>query len=186
MISTSDFRNGLKIEYEGEPYVIVEFQHVKPGKGTAFVRTKIKNMRTGLVQERNFRSGDKFELPDMEELKMQYLYREEEQYCLMDVQSYEQRFLSETQLGDSRLFMKENCEVTVLFYRGDPIGVELPTFVEIAVTKTEPGVKGDRMSGGTKPAVLATGATVQVPLFVNTDDVIRIDTRTGEYIERVG
>ena len=186
MIATSDFRNGMKIEFEGEPYYIVEFQHVKPGKGGAFVRTRIKHMRTGAVQERNFRSGDKFEVPDIEELEMQYLYQDGDQYVMMDTKTYEQRFLTKEQLGDYRLFMKENCDVTILFYRGEPIGVELPTFVEIEVAKAEPGVKGDRTSTGTKPVVLATGATVQAPLFVNEGDVLKIDTRTGEYIERVG
>ncbi|OGL42497.1 MAG: elongation factor P [Candidatus Schekmanbacteria bacterium RBG_13_48_7] len=186
MISTSDFRNGLKIEYEGEPFVIVDFQHVKPGKGTAFVRTKFKNLKTGLVLERNFRSGDKFEIPDIEELEMQYLYADGDQYCMMDQQNYEQRYLSKDQLGDSRLFMKENCVVKILFYRGEPIGVDLPTFVELEIVKSEPGIKGDRASGATKQAELSTGATVLVPLFINEGDVIKIDTRTGQYIERVG
>jgi len=186
MISTSEFRNGLKIEIENEPYIIVEFQHVKPGKGTAFVKTKIKKLTTGLVQEKNFRSGDKFEVPDIEELEMQYLYNDGEQYCMMDKQSYEQRYLSKEQLGDSRLFLKEDCDVTILFYRGNAIGVDLPTFVNIKIEKTEPGLKGDRSSGGTKPAILTTGATIQVPLFVGEGETVKIDTRTGEYIERVG
>lgn len=186
MISTSDFRNGMKLEFEGEPYVIVEFQHVKPGKGGAFVRTKLKHLKTGLILERNFRSGEKFEIPDIEDLEMQYLYCDNDQYCMMDMQTYEQRFLTREQIGDSRLFMPENCIVTILFYRGEAIGVELPTFVDLEIVKTEPGVKGDRAQGGTKPATVSTGATVQVPLFINEREWIKIDTRTGEYIERVG
>jgi len=186
MIFTSDFRNGMKIEFEKEPYIIVEFQHVKPGKGTAFVKTRIKHLKTGLVLEKNFRSGDKFGVPDIEELEMQFLYADGDQYWMMDKQTFDQRFLTKEQLGDNRLYLKENCDVTILFYKNDPIGVELPTFVDLEIIETEPGVKGDRMSGGTKPAKLSTGASVQVPLFVGEGEVIRIDTRTGQYMERVG
>jgi elongation factor P len=186
MIDTSNFRNGMKIEFEGEPYIIVEFQHIKPGKGTAFVRTRIKHLKSGLVLERNFRSGDKFEVPDIEQLEMQYLYNDGDQYCMMDKKTYEQRFLSKDQLGDNRLFLTENCDVGILFYRGEPIGVDLPTFVELEVAQTEPGLKGDRTSSGTKPAILITGASVQVPLFINEGDIIKIDTRTRQYIERIG
>ena len=165
--------------------MIVEFQHVKPGKGGAFVRTKLKNLVTGRVVDKNFRAGEKVGKPDLEEKSMQYLYAEGRQYYFMDNQTYEQTFLTEDQLGDSKNFLQENITISVLLYQGEPIGVDLPIFVELEITKTEPGVRGDTASGGTKPATVETGAVIQVPLFLNEGDKIKIDTRTGAYIERV-
>ena len=170
---------------DGKPFIITEFLHVKPGKGGAFVRTKIKNMETGQVLEKTFRAGEKVERPDLEERSMQFLYKEGEQFCMMDNESYEQVLLSPDQVGDSALYMKDNIDVTVGFHRGKPIAVDLPNFVELAVKETEPGVRGDTASGGGKPAILETGAVVQVPLFLNEGEVVKVDTRTGEYIERV-
>jgi len=185
LYSTADFRNGLKIELDGEPYVIVEFQHVKPGKGGAFVRTKIKGLRTGRVLDKTFRSGEKVGKPDLDEREMQYLYASEGQYCFMDSENYEQIFLSEEQLGDNRFYLQENIAVDILFFNGKPIGVELPNFVVLRVTRTEPGVKGDTASGGTKPATLETGLVIKVPLYLDQEEQVRVDTRTGEFIERV-
>ncbi len=185
MYSTPDFRKNLKIEINGEPFVIVDFLHVKPGKGGAFVRTTLKSLITGNVLERTFRSGEKVDKPDLEEKIMQYLYQSEGQYHFMDSETYDQSFMTEDQLGESRNYLQENVEVTVLFHNGKPIGVEVPIFVELRVVATEPGVKGDTAGGATKPATLETGMTVQVPLFVNEGDVLKIDTRTGKYIERV-
>ena len=185
MYSTADFRNGLKIELDGEPYVIVEFLHVKPGKGGAFVRTKLKSLRTGAVLDRTFRSGEKVGRPDLEERSMQYLYASEGQYCFMDSENFEQIFLNEEQVGEARAFLQENVEVKILFYNGAPLGLELPTFVVLRVVETEPGVKGDTASGGTKPATLETGAVVKVPLYLEQGERIKIDTRTGQFIERV-
>ena len=164
---------------------MVEFQHVKPGKGGAFVRTKLKSLLTGNVLEKTFRSGEKVGKPQLEEKEMQYLYSSDKQYHFMDTETYEQLFLTEDQLGNSRNYLQENIVAKVLFYNGQPIGVELPIFVELRIVETDPGVRGDTASGGTKPAVLETGATVQVPLFLNIDDTIKVDTRSGEYIERV-
>ena len=185
MYGTNQFRNGLKIEIDNEPFIIVEFQHVKPGKGGAFVRTKLKSLMTGNVLEKTFRSGEKVGKPELEEKAMQYLYSSDNQYHLMDTETYEQLFLTEEQLGTSKNYLQENVVVKVLFYKGQPIGVEVPIFVELRIAETDPGVRGDTASGGTKPAILETGATVQVPLFLNIDDIIKVDTRTGAYIERV-
>jgi elongation factor P len=182
---TSDFRKGLKIEYKGEPYIMVDFLHVKPGKGGAFVRTKLKNLFTGNVLEETFRSGEKLRIPDLDEKQMQYLYESEGNFCFMDTESFEQYFLTEKQLGEALGFLKENVIVKVLLYSKNPIAVEMPNFVDLIVVKTDPGVKGDTASGGTKPATLETGAVIQVPLFINEGDFIKIDTRKGEYIERV-
>ena len=185
MYSTADFRKGLKIEWEGTPYIIVEFQHVKPGKGGAFVRTKIKNLITGRVIDQTFRSGEKVERPDLQEKDMQYLYAEGDRYCFMDNETYEQIYLTADQLGDSKDFLQDNLNLKVLYYRGQPIAVELPTFVELTVTHTEPGFKGDTASGGSKPATLETGAVIQVPLFIEIGDRLKVDTRTGTYVERL-
>jgi len=185
LLSTSDFRNGLKIEIEGEPYAIVEFQHVKPGKGGAFVRTKLKSIKAGSVIDRTFRSGEKFDEPNLEEKEMQYLYASEGQYNFMDNKNYEQIALTEEQLGESRKYIKENMNVKILFYNEKPLGVEVPMFVELKIVKTDPGVRGDTATGGAKPATLETGAVIKVPLFMNEGEKIKIDTRTGEYIERV-
>lgn len=185
MYGTNQFRNGLKIEIDNEPFVIVDFQHVKPGKGGAFVRTKLKSLMTGNVLERTFRSGEKVGKPQLEEKEMQYLYSSDNQYHFMDMETYEQLFLTEEQLGTNKNYLQENIVVKVLFYNGQPIGLDVPIFVELRIVETDPGVRGDTASGGTKPAKLETGATVQVPLFLNIDDVIKVDTRTGTYIERV-
>lgn len=185
MYSTADFRKGLRIELRSEPYIIVDFQHVKPGKGGAFVRTRLKNLVTGLIREETFRSGEKVGIPDLQEREMQYLYRESDQYCFMDTESYEQLFFSQNHLGDANLFLKEGLQVKVLFFKGKPIGVDLPNFVTLEVVETNPGVKGDTATGGTKPAKLETGTIVQVPLFIQEGDAINVDTRTGEYMERV-
>lgn len=185
MYSTQDFRRGLKIEVDGTPYSIVEFQHVKPGKGGAFVRTKLKNLLTGRVIDKTFRAGEKVDKPDLEQKAMQYLYAEGNQYYFMETETYEQSFLTEDQLGESKNFLQESITATILYYQGNPIGVELPIFVELRVLKSEPGVRGDTASGGSKPATLETGAVIQVPLFINEGDRLRIDTRTGEYIERI-
>ncbi len=185
MYSTADFRKGLKIEWEGTPYIIVEFQHVKPGKGGAFVRTKIKNLITGRVIDQTFRSGEKVERPDLQEKEMQYLYAEGDRYCFMDNETYEQIYLTAEQLGDSKDFLQDNLNLKVLYYKGQPIAVELPTFVELTVTQTEPGFKGDTATGGTKPATLETGAVIQVPLFIDIGDRLKVDTRTGTYVERL-
>jgi elongation factor P len=185
MYDTSEIRKGLKIEMDGDVYSVVEFLHVKPGKGGAFIRTKLKSLSRGAVVEKTFRSGEKLGKPDLEEKKMQFLYGSEDQYCFMDAETYEQTFLTEEQLGNSREFLKENITIDVLFHNNKPIAVELPTFVEIAISETEPGEKGDTVSGGTKAATLETGAVIQVPLFLNTGDVVKVDTRTGAYVERV-
>jgi elongation factor P len=183
--STADFRNGLKIEIDGEPWIIVEFQHVKPGKGGAFVRTKMKNLRTGAVLDKTFRSGEKVGKPDLDEREMQYLYASEGQYCFMDANDYEQIFLTEEQLGDNRSYLQENVQAKILFFNGRPIGVELPNFVVLRVDETDPGFKGDTASGGSKPAKLETGLVVKVPFYLEEGELIRVDTRTGEFIERV-
>lgn len=185
MISTSDFRKGLKIEINDEPFNIVEFQHVKPGKGNAFVRTRMKSLITGNVLEKTFKSGEKVAKPDLENKKVQYLYNDGENYIFMDMETYDQLEISGKQLGNATLFMQEQMETEVLFYKGEPIDIELPTFIEVDVVRTDPGVRGDTVSGATKPAEIETGATIQVPLFLNESDRIRVDTRTGTYVERV-
>ncbi len=184
-VDTSQFRNGLKIELDGNPYVITYFQHVKPGKGGAFVRTKVKNLLNGKQVERTFRSGEKVGEPDIQERKMQFLYRDGGDLVFMDVDSYEQTPIAEDVVGEARLFLQENAEVEVLFWKGEPVNIELPAFVEAEVTKSDPGLKGDTSSGASKPATIATGATIQVPLFIKEGDIIRVDTRTREYTERV-
>ena len=183
-VSTADFKKGLRIVFDGQPYQIVDFQHVKPGKGGAFVRTKLKHMRQGRVIDNTFRSGEKVELVDFEDKHMQFLYRDD-RYHFMDMESYDQIGLSAEEVGDARDFLKENTEVEVLFIDGSPVTVELPNFIELAITQTDPGIRGDTASGGSKPATLETGAVVQVPLFLNQGDVIKVDTRTSEYLGRV-
>jgi len=185
MISTNQFKNGMTIELDGALYTIVSFQHVKPGKGGAFVRTKLKNVKTGAVVEKTFRAGEKVEQARLEGKKMQFLYSDQDMYHFMDLVTYEQIALTKEQLGDVVLYLKENVEVVVTMHEGNPLGVEPPIFVELKVKETEPGVKGDTVSGASKPATLESGAIVRVPLFVNVGDVIKVDTRTGEYITRV-
>lgn len=185
MIQTSEFRKGLKIEIDGEPFIIVEFQHVKPGKGGAFVRTRIKSLISGNVLDRTFRSGDKVDTPDLEEKEMQFLYVQGDEFSFMDSKTYEQTTLDRDHLGDSADYLQENCTVRVLFHNGKPLGVDVPTFVELKVVSAEPGVRGDTATGVTKAATLETGKIVQVPLFINEGEVLKIDTRTGTYVERV-
>jgi elongation factor P len=185
MPSTSGFRNGLKIEMDGAPYIMIEFQHVKPGKGGAFVRTKLKNLRTGRVVEKTFRSGESVTSPDINQKEMQYLYRDGEMYVFMDTSDYEQTSLLKENIGEGVKWLKEESICDIMFHNGEAIAVELPTFVELSISKTDPGVKGDTAAGGSKPAELETGASVNVPLFLNVGDVLKIDTRSGEYIERV-
>ena len=183
-VSTAEFKKGLRIVFDGQPYVIVDFQHVKPGKGGAFVRTKLKHMKQGRVIDNTFRSGDKVELVDFDEKHMQFLYRDD-RYHFMDLETFEQVSLSREEIGEAASYLKENTEVDVLYIDGAPAAVELPTFVEIAIARTDPGVRGDTAQGGTKPATLETGAVLQVPLFLNEGDVVKVDTRTGEYLGRV-
>lgn len=185
MISTAEFRKGLKIEMNGEPFIIVDFQHVKPGKGGAFVRTKLKSLITSKVLDQTFRSGDKVDVPDVETHEMQYLFRVGEDITLMDTASYEQHTYTVAELGPDIQWTKDGVTIEVQVYKGRPIGIELPIFVELAIVKTDPGIRGDTATGGTKPAVLESGATIQVPLFLNEGDTVKVDTRTGEYVERL-
>lgn len=182
---TSDFRNGLRILYENEPFVITYFQHVKPGKGNAFTRTRLKSLITGRSLEPTFKSGDKVGKPDMDERAMQYLYKEGDGYVFMDNRTFDQVALTPEQLGDAKNFLKENIDAAVLFYNGSAIGVTLPNAIELKVVNCAPGVRGDTVSGALKPAELESGFTINVPLFINEGDVLKIDTRTGEYLTRV-
>jgi elongation factor P len=184
VISTSEFRNGSKVELNGEPFTIVEFQHVKPGKGGAFVRTKLKSLRTGNVIERTYRSGEKLDTPDLDEKDMKFLYAAGEEYTFMDTTSYEQLTFSRKELGDGWDLLKEDMTVTILLHNELPIGMELPVFVELRVVKTDPGVRGDTASGGSKPAVLESGATIKVPLYLDEGVIVRVDSRTREFVER--
>ena len=183
-VSTAEFKKGLRIQFDGQPYTIVDFQHVKPGKGGAFVRTKLKHMRQGRVIDNTFRAGEKVELVDFEEKHMQYMYKDD-RYHFMDTETYDQISLSAEEVGEARDFLKENTDVDILFIDGSPVTVELPTFMELAITKTDPGIRGDTASGGSKPATLESGAVVQVPLFLNEGDIVKIDTRSAEYLGRV-
>ena len=185
MISAGEFRNGLTVEIDGNVYQILEFQHVKPGKGAAFVRTKLKNVISGGVVEKTFRPTEKFPKAHIERKTMQYLYSDGDLYHFMDGETYDQIALNEETIGDALKFVKENEEVKICSYQGEVFAVEPPLFAELAVTETEPGVKGDTATGATKPAIVETGAQIMVPLFVNQDDVLKIDTRTGEYLSRV-
>lgn len=184
MVSASEFRNGVTIEFDGGIYTIIEFQHVKPGKGAAFVRTKLKNIKTGGVVERTFRPTEKVENALIERKDMQYLYPDGDLYHFMDIETYEQTALNGADLGDALKFVKENDIVKMLSHNGTVFGVEPPLFVELEITDTEPGFKGDTAQGATKPATVETGATIYVPLFVNQGERIKIDTRTGEYLSR--
>ncbi|HHX77294.1 MAG TPA: elongation factor P [Firmicutes bacterium] len=185
MISTNDFNTGVTIELDGEVYTVVDFQHVKPGKGSAFVRTKLKNLKTGSVTEKTFRAGEKVPRAHLDKKKMQYMYSSGDDYYFMNVETYEQVSLSSEQMGDAIKYLKENMEIDVTYYKEKIMGVELPNFVELTVAKTEPGFKGDTAAGGSKPATLETGVVIQVPFFINEGDVVKVDTRTDEYIERV-
>lgn len=184
MISAGDFRNGVTIEYEGDIYTIIEFQHVKPGKGAAFVRTKIKNIKTGGVVEKTFRPTEKMNKAHIDRKDMQYLYSDGELYHFMDTETFEQIAVNASDVGDALKFVKENEMVKILSHNGEVFGIEPPLFVELEITDTEPGFKGDTATGATKPAVIETGVTVNVPLFVSQGEKIKIDTRTGEYLSR--
>lgn len=183
--STAQFRKGLKIEIAGEPLTIVDFQHVKPGKGGAFVRTKMKSLISGNTLEKTFRSGEKVDVPNLEERNMSFLYQDESGYWFMDSKTYDQMNLKEDNISEAIGYLKENIEVGILFHNEKPIGIDLPMFLELAVAETDPGVRGNTASGGSKPAKLETGKTIQVPLFINEGDIVKVDTRTDEYIERV-
>jgi len=184
VISGGDLRPGVKVELDGVPFIVTDFQWVKPGKGGAFMRTKLRNMRTGSIVDRTFRTDEKLESAVLEERKAQFLYGSDAQFHFMDTESYEQFFLTEAQLGDAKLYLKEEMVVTIVSHGGSPLTVVVPTFVELAVTDTDPGLRGDTASGGSKPATLETGAVIQVPLFINVGERLRVDTRTGAYIER--
>ncbi|NLL04532.1 MAG: elongation factor P [Clostridiaceae bacterium] len=185
MISAGDFRNGVTFELDGNIFQVVEFQHVKPGKGAAFVRTKLKNIVTGATVERTFNPTDKMPKAHIERKDMQFLYSDDDLYHFMDTESFEQIPLGKDKIGDALKFVKENEIVKILSHKGNVFGIEPPTFVELKIIETEPGFKGDTATGATKPATVETGAVIKVPLFVDSGDVIRIDTRTGEYMERV-
>lgn len=184
MISTSDFKNGMTIVYDNQLCKILYFQHVKPGKGGAFVRTKLKDLNTGTIIDKTFRAGEKMEQAILETKRMQYLYKDQH-YNFMDSKTFEQIQLGENMLEDQKDYLLENMEIAVVFYKGKPISIELPIAIETKVVKTEPGMKGDTVSSSFKPAVIETGAKVMVPLFINNGDVIKIDTRNGEYLTRV-
>ena len=184
MISTAEFRNGLVVNLDGNLMEIIEFQHVKPGKGGAFVRTKFKNVLSGRVLEKTFRSGEKMEDVRLEESGWQYLYHDGDLYHFMEPQSYEQIPVGEATVGDNAKWFKENMMINLVFYDGKCIQVKVPVSVVLKITKCDPGIQGDRSTGGTKPATLETGAIVQVPLFVGEGEVIKVDTRTAQYIER--
>jgi elongation factor P len=185
MYSTTDFKKGLFIEVDNVPYQILEFQHVKPGKGNAFVRTRMKNLLTANVLEKTFKSGDKVGEPELEHKRMQYLYRDGSGYQFMDLDSFEQTLLEEGSVGDNKYYLTENLEIEVLYYKQRPIAIELPNFVVLKVTYCEPAIKGDTVSGGGKPATVSTGLIVSVPYHVKQDDVLKIDTRTGDYVEKL-
>ncbi|QAR34275.1 elongation factor P [Geovibrio thiophilus] len=185
MITPNQFKKGAKIEVDGEPYSIVEYLHIKMGRGGANVRTKIKSLLSGNVIERTYKSDEKIKQPDFEEKEMQYLYKDGDSYVFMDNETYEQVYIPETDVGELADFMPENLNVYVLLFNQKPTGVQLPNFVELPVAQTDPGLKGDTVSGGSKPATVSTGGVVQVPLFINEGDVLKIDTRTGTYMERV-
>ncbi|MFC4411144.1 elongation factor P [Chungangia koreensis] len=184
MISVNDFKTGLTIEVDGDIYRVIDFQHVKPGKGAAFVRSKLRNLRSGNVNEKTFRAGEKVEKAQIDNRRMQYLYANGDDHVFMDNDSYEQIELNESQIEYELKFLRENMEVHIMQYQGETLGVELPTTVVLEVTETEPGIKGDTASGGTKPATLETGLTVQVPFFINVGDKLIINTSESEYVSR--
>ena len=185
MYTSSDLRKGLKIEIDGDPYVVVQFEFSKPGKGKSYYKCKLKNMVTGAQFDRTFRAGDKFNEANLEEHEMEYLYADGEQYCFMNTTTFVQDFLNKDQLAEAIDFLKENTVCNILYFEGKPIGISLPFFIDLKVVQSDPWVKGDTASGDTKPVTLETGYVLQVPPFVEEGELIRIDTRTGEYVERV-
>ena len=186
MISSNDFRPGVVVTLDGDLYAIVQSQHVKRGRGSAYVRAKVRNLKTGAITERTFNAGERVPHAFLERREMQYLYHQDGDYVFMDQQSYEQVTLGTELLGDATSYLKDNTVVTVVYFEDRPIAVDLPNSVDLAVVETAPGIRGDTVSGGSKPARLETGTMVQVPLFVEVGEVIRVDTRTGEYLERAG
>jgi elongation factor P len=185
MYQTTDFRKGLKIEIEGKPYIIVEFQHVNPGKGSAFVRTRLKNLETNQMLERTFKAGvETVDKPDMEEKEMEFNYTDVDGFNFMDQTTFEMIHLSNEQVGEAKNYLQEGIKVFVLYFNGRPISIELPNFVYLKVVQTDPGLKGDTASGGSKKAIMETGLQINVPLFIKEGEVLKIDTRSGEYIER--
>lgn len=185
MINAGAVKSNMKLEIDGEPYLVVSADHVKPGKGQAFSRVKLKNLKTGLVVEKTYKAGEKLKKADFLVKKAQYLYNQGDEYYFMDLGTYEQVMVPANVLGRDKDFLAENVEVKLLLFKGEPVGIDLPTAVDLRVAETEPGVRGDTASGGSKPAKLETGAMVQVPFFINEGDLVRVDTRTGEYVERV-
>lgn len=184
-ITTNDLKNGITLELDGVLFQVVEFQHVKPGKGGAFVRSKIRNLRNGAVIDRTFNAGVRVEQAILDRKDMQFLYRDGEEYVFMDLESYDQQHVSPVALGDAADYMVENSVAIIAFYNGEIVTVEIPASVELTITDTEPGIQGDRVSGATKPATLETGKVVKVPLFINVGDKVKVDTRSGDYITRV-
>lgn len=185
MYQTSDIRNGLKVEIDGQPYTVTYFQFVKPGKGQAFTRTKLKNLLTGSVLERTFKTGETLAPADITDGTHQFLYNDGEGYHFMNMETYDQIAMPEDAVGDAKNYLQEEMEVNVMFYRGLPVSVDVPNFVELEITYCEPGVKGNTAQGATKPATLSTGHTVNVPLFIEQNEWVKVDTRTGDYVERV-
>jgi elongation factor P len=185
VLTAGDLRKGLKLEIDGDPYIIVDFSFTKPGKGQALYRCRLRNMINGTQFDRTYRSGDKFNEADLQDQEMEFLYREGKQYCCMNTSTYEQVYLTEEQVGDAVNYLTENLVVDMLFFQGRPIGLTLPNFVELKVTQADPGIKGDTASGATKPVTMETGLVLQVPLFVEEGEVLRLDTRSGAYVERV-
>lgn len=185
MYETADFKKGLKVMVEGKPYVIVDFQHVKPGKGNQFTRTKLRNLLTSQNLEVTFKSGEKFEVPNVENKEMTFLYKDDSGYSFMDGETFEQITMSEDDLGESKYYLTENLKVVILLYNEKAVAVDVPKAVNLKVAKSDPGIKGDRVSGATKPATMESGLVVNVPLHINEGDVLRIDTSTGDYVERV-
>ncbi len=184
MYGTTELRKGTKVELDGEPYIVVEAQFVKPGKGNAFTRCRLKSLVSGNVIDRTWKSGERIKKAELEEVKMQYLYADGDQYNFMNTTTYDQVAIGKENLGDAPLYLLEQMEVDVLFHNGQPLSVELPNFVVLEITHADPGVKGNTATGATKPATLETGAVVQVPLFVEQGEKVKVDTRTGEYVER--
>ncbi len=184
-MDTSDFKNGLHILQDNDLFTIIEFQHVKPGKGGAFVRSKLRNIRTGAVIDKTFRAGERMEQAFVETKPMQYLYNQDEDYYFMDIETTDMIMMSKTQIGDQIKYLKENMELHIALYNSEVVGVDFPNFVQLTIQETDPGVKGDTASGGSKPATLETGAVIRVPFHINIGDVVKVDTRTDDYLERV-
>jgi elongation factor P len=185
MYEAADLRKGLKIQIDGEPYLIVDFSFVKPGKGQALYKCRLKNLITGSQFDRNYRSGDRFERADLDEQQMEFLYEEGNQYCFMNTSTYEQLHMDADQVGDAKNYLTNNLKVTVSFFQGRPMGINLPTFVDLKVVTADPGVRGDTATGATKPVTMETGYQIQVPLFIEQGETLRLDTRTGQYVSRV-